>query len=177
MVDKVVDKVIITNEELQIGIKKAADWINKNYKGKKVLFLGILKGCIPFFGSIIPMIELDCEIDFMSASSFCGETEATDKLLLKFDSTTDVEGKDIIILEDIIDTARTLNAVVNELKKRKAKSISIVTLIDKKVKRMVDLNADYACFEIPDLFIVGFGFDYKEEMRNIPHICTVKDRK
>lgn len=177
MIDKVLDKILISNEEIQVGIKKAANWINTKFNGKKVLFLGILKGCIPFFGTILPMIDLDCEIDFMSANSFYGKTKAIDEPLLKFDSTTNVEGKDIIILEDIIDTARTLSNIIVELKKRGANSITIVTLINKKIQRLVDLEVDYSCFEIPNEFIVGFGFDYKEELRNLPHIYTVKDRE
>ncbi len=177
MLDKKLDKILISNDEIKVGIQKAADWINETYKGKKVLFLGILKGCIPFFGEIITKINLDCEIDFMSANSFHGGTSASTEPLLKLDVSVDVKDKEIIILEDIIDTARTLSKIVQLLESRGAKKVSIVTLLDKREKRLVNLHADYSCFVIPDLFIVGFGLDYQEELRNIPHIYTVKDNK
>lgn len=166
-----VEKILINEEEINEGVKKAANWINKEYKGKKIIFLGILKGCIPFIGKILPQITVECEIEFITASSFKGGTKALDQVEISDDiKNLKLHNKHVIILEDIIDTARTLNKVKEFINMMSPASLKIVTLLDKKEKRIVDLNADYSCFEIPDVFIVGFGLDYQEELRNLPYI-------
>lgn len=166
-----VEKVLISEEQIEEGIEKAANWINTEYKDKKVIFLGILKGCIPFIGKILPLIKIECEIEFITASSFKGGTEALDEVSISDDiKKLEMNNKHVIILEDIIDTARTLSKVRDYINRTSPASLRIVTLLDKKEKRIVDLNADFSCFEIPDVFIVGFGLDYKEELRNLPYI-------
>lgn len=166
-----VEKILISEEQLNEGIKKAANWINEEYKNKKVIFLGILKGCIPFIGKILTQIKIDCEIEFITASSFKGEAYQSDEIEISDDiKKLDLNNKHVIILEDIIDTARTLNKIKQFLINLSPASLKIVTLLDKKEKRIVNLNADYSCFQIPDVFIVGFGLDYKEELRNLPYI-------
>ncbi len=175
-IDPRVGEVLIHRRKLHRGIKRAAKWMNYEYKNKTPIIIGILKGCIPFIGSIIPMLKFDFEIDFMSASSFKGGTKRVEQLELSLDLKTDIKGRDVIILEDIIDTARTLSLVVKELKSRQPNSIKIVTLLDKKECRKENLHADFASFEIPNKFIVGFGLDYKEIMRNFDYIgCLSKE--
>ena len=174
--DKRIKEILISEKQLKTGIKLAAKYLNSNFKSKQCpIIIGILKGCIPFIGALIPLLKFDFAIDFISASSFKGSIKGSSKIDLNIFLTLDVKDKDVIILEDIIDTARTLKLVVLELKKLGAKSIKIVTLLDKKEGRKVDLNADYSCFEIPNKFIVGFGLDYLEILRNLPYIGILKD--
>lgn len=168
-----VDKIIITKRMIKSGIKKAAQWLNINYSNKKPIIIGVLKGCIPFIGNIMPLLKFDFEIDFMSASSFKGGINRQE-LVLSLDIKTDISNRDVIILEDIIDTANTLTMIVDMLKKRNPNSIKIVTLLDKKETRKQNLEADFASFIIPNEFIVGFGLDYQEIMRNWPYIATLK---
>ncbi|GAA5414897.1 hypoxanthine phosphoribosyltransferase [Ureaplasma ceti] len=176
VIDPRIKEVLFTEEQLEEGIQKAADYLNKEYAGKTPVVVGILKGCIPFIGKILTKLTFDLEIDFMAASSFKGGTKSTGIIELALDLRTDIEGRDVLILEDIIDTAKTLKMIVEMLKARNPKSIKIVTLLDKKEGRQVDLEADYYCFEIPMCFIVGFGFDYKEILRNLPYIGILDEK-
>ena len=175
-IDPRIKEVLISETELKQGIQEAANWLNKEYEGKTPIVIGILKGCIPFIGSIMPLLKFDFEIDFMSASSFKGGTTSTGYIELLLDLKSDIEGRDVIILEDIIDTAKTLKMIVELLRSRNPKSIRLVTLLDKKEGRKVELDADYSCFEIPNKFIVGFGLDYKEIMRNLPYIGVLDEK-
>ena len=175
-IDSRIKEVLISEIELKEGIQKAADWLNEEYKGKTPIVIGILKGCIPFIGSIMPLLTFDFEIDFMSASSFKGGTQSTGYIELLLDLKSDIEGRDVIILEDIIDTARTLKMIIELLQSRNPKSIKLVTLLDKKEGRKVELDADYSCFEIQNKFLVGFGLDYKEIMRNLPYIGVLDEK-
>lgn len=174
-VDPRVAEVLISGRQIKKGIKQAANWINTTYKDQKPVVIGVLKGCIPFIGQITPLLTFDFEMEFMSASSFKGATERQKELEISLDLKTDVKDRDVLILEDIIDTARTLTLIVKLLKQRGAKSIKIVTLLDKPECRKEDLHADYSCFVIPNIFIVGFGLDYKEVMRNFNYIGRLKE--
>lgn len=171
-----VKKVIISNSKIKSGIKKAAKWINLNYKNSKPLLLGVLKGCIPFFGQLLTHIKINCDTDFMSVASFHGGVKASSEPILKLDLSTNVSGRDVLIIEDIIDSANTLSKIIDLLKNRNAKSVKILTLLDKPSGRKVPLDADYSCFTIPNLFIVGFGLDYKEEYRNLNCIAILKEK-
>lgn len=173
--DNVIKKILITEKELHQGIQKAANWVNLNYENRVPILLGILKGCIPFFGSLLPKLTISCKTDFMAISSFKGEIKAQSEPEIILDMTENIKGEDVLIVEDIIDTARSLKKVVELLKLRGAKSVKILTLLDKKAGRAVELDADFSCFEIPNVFIVGFGLDYKEKYRNIPFIGILKE--
>lgn len=174
--DKRIKEILISEEQLKDGINKAANWLNSHYTSNDCpVIVGILKGCIPFIGSIMPLLKFDFVIDFVTASSFKGGTSGSNCIDLFVNLSHDIKNKDVIILEDIIDTARTLKLVVNKLYELGAKSIKIVTLLDKKEGRVVELDADYSCFEIPNKFIVGFGLDYMEILRNLPYIGILKD--
>lgn len=176
-IDPRIGEVIISKRQINRGIKRAVKWINNEYIDKDPpLLIGILKGCIPFFGQIMTQLKFDYEIDFMSASSFKGGSERTKSLDISLDLKIDVKDKHILIIEDIIDTARTLNLVIQMLQKRKPKSIKIVTLLDKPECRVENVKADFSSFVIPNKFIVGYGLDYKEIMRNFDYIgCLDKD--
>lgn len=173
-IDKRIERVLISEAELNDGINRAAEWINTNYADKKPILVGILKGCIPFFGQLISKIKVDCRTDFMAVSSFHGGIEASTAPQITLDLVMDIKDQDVLIIEDIIDTARSLKSIVELLKKRNPRSVKILTLLDKPEGRKVDFNADYSCFTIPLVFIVGFGLDYKEYLRNLPYIGILK---
>lgn len=174
-IDSRVEKVLISELEINSGIKKAAKWINQNYKDKNLVIISILKGSIPFVGNLLPKITVDHKIDFMSISSFKGNiTAVTDPELIS-DITINIEGKDVLLIEDIIDTARTISKVIECLKNRNPSSLKVLTLLDKPDGRVTELVPDYICFTIPLLFIVGFGLDYDEQMRNLPYIGILKE--
>ncbi len=172
--DNRIFEILISNRQIKNGIKKTAKWLNKEYKDKTPVIIGILKGCIPFIGQISTLLNFDFELDFMSASSFKGGTKGSNDIQISLDLKTNIKGRDVIILEDIIDTARTLKKIIELLKNRNPSSIRLVTLLDKKEGRKVELDADYSCFTIPNKFIVGFGLDYKEIMRNYNFIGCLK---
>lgn len=176
-VDPRIGEIIISRRQIRKGIKRAVNWINNEYIDKDPpLLIGILKGCIPFFGQIMTQLKFDYEVDFMSASSFKGGTERTKSLDVSLDLKIDVKDRHVLIIEDIIDTARTLNLVIKMLQERKPKSIKIVTLLDKPECRIEDIKADFSSFVIPNKFIVGYGLDYKEIMRNFDYIgCLSKE--
>ncbi len=174
-IDKRIEKVLFTNKQVNDAIKKAALWIDKNYKGKKPLLVGILKGVVPFFGHIVVNVKTDVTIDFMVFSSYHGNVKATTKPNIVMDLKSDIKGKHVVIIEDIVDTGKTLNCLVRVLSKRKPKSLKVLTLLDKKDSRTVDFNPDYSCFKVPNKYIVGFGFDYDEQMRNLPYIGILKE--
>lgn len=174
MKDCRISEIILSEKQIKKGIKRAAKWINSEFKDKQPIIIGILKGCIPFYGKIIPQLTIDCYTEFMAVYSFHGGTQASTEPEIKLDISTEIQGKDLIILEDIIDTARTLSKIKNRLLENGAKSVTIVTLLDKPTGRKVDLKADYSCFKIPDKFLVGFGLDYKELFRNLPYVGVLK---
>ncbi len=174
-IDKRVERVLFTNKEIINGIKKAANWIDKNYKGKNPLLVGILKGVVPFFGHLVVNIKINMSIDFMAYSSYHGNVVATTKPIIVMDLKNDIKGRDVIIIEDIVDSGRTLSAIVKMLKKRNPRSLKVLTLADKKDVRKVKFHPDYSIFDVPSKYIVGFGFDYDEQMRNLPYIGILKE--
>lgn len=174
-IDPRIKEVLITEEQIDQKITEAANWINKEYEGKEPIMIGILKGCIPFIGKLLPKIKVDMKLDFLAISSFKGGTSAQTEPEIITDLKFEVKDQDLILVEDIIDTGRTIKKVYDLLKIRGARSIKLVTLVDKKDGRLVDLQADFACCDIPLVFIVGFGLDYKEIMRNLPYIGVLKE--
>ncbi|MCV3728686.1 hypoxanthine phosphoribosyltransferase [Ureaplasma miroungigenitalium] len=175
IVDKRIKEVLITEEEINARIHDAAEWINTNYANKSPIMIGILKGCIPFLGKLITHVNVDLRLDFMAISSFQGNIVAQTEPEIITDLKFSVQGEDIILVEDIVDTGRTIKKVINLLLARGANSVKVLTLVDKKEGRKVDLVADFVCFDIPLVFIVGFGLDYKELMRNLPYIGILKE--
>ncbi|MEF9984773.1 MAG: hypoxanthine phosphoribosyltransferase [Malacoplasma sp.] len=164
--------ILISNYKINKAIKKAAKWINENYKGKTLVLIGLLKGCIPFFGQLITRIKVDLIIDFLVVSSFKGENKAQGKPKIITNILTDLKGKDVLLLEDIIDSGYTIKYVLEEFQKQNPNSIKVMSLLNKKEGRKIDFDPDYYCFDIPNKFIVGFGLDYKEKERNLPHIMV-----
>lgn len=174
-IDPRIKEILITEEQINQRISDAANWINKEYQNKEPIMVGILKGCIPFIGKLLPQITVDLRLDFLAISSFKGGIKAATEPEIITDLKFEVKDQDIILVEDIVDTGRTIKKVIELLESRGAKSIKLVTLVDKKEGRKVELEADFVCWDIPLVFIVGFGLDYKEIMRNLPYIGILKE--
>ena len=165
-------KTLLTREEVEKRIKELAKEIEKDYCGKDLLVIGLLKGSIMFMSDLIKEMDLPVMIDFMSVSSYSGTTSTGVINVLK-DTDISVKDKDVLIVEDIIDTGLTLSHVKKLLEDRGAKSLKICTLLDKPSRRTVEMKGDYVGFEIPDEFVVGYGLDYDQHHRNFPYVGIV----
>lgn len=165
-------KTLLTREEVEKRIKELAKEIEKDYCGKDLLVIGLLKGSIMFMSDLIKEMDLPVMIDFMSVSSYSGTTSTGVINVLK-DTDISVKDKDVLIVEDIIDTGLTLSHVKKLLEDRGAKSLKICTLLDKPSRRTVEMKGDYVGFEIPDEFVVGYGLDYDQRHRNLPYVGIV----
>lgn len=165
-------KTLLTREEVEKRIKELAKEIEKDYCGKALLVIGLLKGSIMFMSDLIKEMDLPVMIDFMSVSSYSGTTSTGVINVLK-DTDISVKDKDVLIVEDIIDTGLTLSHVKKLLEDRGAKSLKICTLLDKPSRRTVEMKGDYVGFEIPDEFVVGYGLDYDQHHRNLPYVGIV----
>ncbi|WP_240377871.1 hypoxanthine phosphoribosyltransferase [Bacillus piscicola] len=169
-----IQKVLISEEELQQKIKELGKELTEQYQGHFPLVIGVLKGALPFMADVTRRIDTHLEIDFMDVSSYGKGMVSSGEVKIIKDLDTTVEGRDVIILEDIIDSGLTLNYLVNLIKHRGAKSVRIVTLLDKPDGRKVDLVPDAVGFTVPDEFVVGFGLDYAEKYRNLSYIGILK---
>lgn len=165
-------KTLLTREEVEKRIKELAKEIEKDYCGKELLVIGLLKGSIMFMSDLIKEMDLPVMIDFMSVSSYSGTTSTGVINVLK-DTDISVKDKDVLIVEDIIDTGLTLSHVKKLLEDRGAKSLKICTLLDKPSRRTIEMKGDYVGFEIPDEFVVGYGLDYDQHHRNLPYVGIV----
>jgi hypoxanthine phosphoribosyltransferase len=174
MIGNDIEQILITEEELQTKIRELGEMLTAEYADKFPLAIGVLKGAMPFMGDLMKRIDTYIEMDFMDVSSYGTATVSSGEVKIVKDLNTSVEGRDILIIEDIIDSGLTLSYLVDLMKYRKAKSIKIVTLLDKPTGRKVDLKADYVGFIVPDAFVVGYGLDYAEKYRNLPYIGVLK---
>lgn len=174
MIGKDIQEVLITEAEIQEKVNELGAVLTEEYKDKFPLAIGVLKGALPFMSDLIKKIDTYIELDFMDVSSYGNATVSSGEVKILKDLNTSVEGRDILIIEDIIDSGKTLRYLVDLMKYRKANSIKIVTLLDKPSGRKVDLQVDYVCFNVPDAFVVGYGLDYMEKYRNLPYIGVLK---
>ena len=169
-----IERVLVSEEEIHARIKEVGAQIADDYRGKCPILVGVLKGVVPFFAEMANAISIPVQEDFMCITSFEGGTESTGKLTFRKDIDHDIEGRDVIILEDIIDSGSTLRLIVDLFRQRNPGSVKICTLLDKPSGRKVDLTPDYACFTIPAEFVVGFGLDYDDYYRNLPFVGVLK---
>jgi len=165
-----ISKILISKEEIQQAIQKTGAQIDAEYAGKPLLLVSILKGAFIFLADLSRAISVPCEIGFMQAQSYFENTESAGEVEITLDLTQDISQYHVIIVEDIIDTGRTLKLVAEMLKKRNPLSLKILTLLDKPERRVVNLKADISLFTIPDVFVVGYGLDFAEYYRNLPYI-------
>ncbi len=167
-------EIMFTHDQIVERCKEIGKQISEEYKGKKVLLIGLLKGSVPFFAELSQHIDLDVEFDFMSVSSYEG-TESTGNVLVKKDIDVDIKGKDILIIEDILDTGKTLYTVRAMLLEKGAASVEIAALLNKQERREYPIQAKYVGFEIPNAFVIGYGMDYDEKYRNLPYVGVLKE--
>lgn len=166
-----IKRVLITEEEIAAAIKKAGKEIDAMYDGRPILLVSILKGSFVFMADLCRAVSVPCEIGFMCAKSYYSSTVSSGAVKITMDLEQDISNYHVVIAEDIIDTGRTLNDVVNLLKSRNPRSLTVVALLDKPSRRLVDFNADIALFTIPDHFVIGYGLDCAEYYRNLPYIA------
>ena len=167
--DNGIGRVLITADEIEEKVAEVGKKISEDYAGKNPIFVGVLKGCFIFMADLMRHVSIPCTMDFMSVSSYSG-TSSTGAVKINKDLNQDIEGRHLILVEDILDSGVTLNYLKTYLQVRKPASVSIVTLMDKPVHRKAPVYADYACFDVPDAFVVGYGLDYNERYRNLPYI-------
>jgi hypoxanthine phosphoribosyltransferase len=169
-----IEKVLVSEEEIQNKVRELGAQLTEDYQDKFPLVIGVLKGAMPFMSDLIRRIDTFLEMDFMDVSSYGQSTVSSGEVKIVKDLNTSVEGRDILIVEDIIDSGLTLSYLVQLFQYRKAKSVKIVTLLDKPTGRKADIKPDYAGFIVPDAFVVGYGLDYAEKYRNLPYIGILK---
>jgi hypoxanthine phosphoribosyltransferase len=167
-------EILYSSEQIQARVSELAAQIEQDYDKKNPIVVCVLKGAFMFMSDLVKHISISMEIDFMSISSYGSATKSSGVVKILKDLDLPVEGRDVIIVEDIIDTGLTLSYLMDVLERRNAKSIKVCALIDKKSRRAVGFEADYVGFSIPDQFIVGYGLDYAEKHRNLPYIGVLK---
>jgi hypoxanthine phosphoribosyltransferase len=169
-----IERILITEEEIQAKIKEIAGRLTEEYRGRFPLAIGVLKGAMPFMADLLKRVDTYLEMDFMDVSSYGRSTSSSGEVKILKDLNTPVAGRDVLIIEDIIDSGLTLSYLVELFRYRKANSIKIVTLLDKPAGRKADIEADYVGFVVPNEFVVGYGLDYAERYRNLPFIGVLK---
>lgn len=174
MLEKDIEKSLYSREEIAAKTKELGQQIAKDYQNKNPLVIGILKGAVPFMADLIREMNMQLEMDFMDVSSYGEALVSSGEVKIIKDLDTNVAGRDLLIVEDIIDSGQTLRYLVDLFKYRQAESVKIVTLLDKPEGRIVDISPDYSGFDVPNEFVVGCGLDYKENYRNLPFIGVLK---
>ncbi|MBQ7859982.1 MAG: hypoxanthine phosphoribosyltransferase [Faecalibacterium sp.] len=169
-----IKQILVSEEELKAKVAELGAQISRDYAGKDLLLVGILKGSVVFMADLMRAITIPCKIDFMVVSSYGSGTTTTGLVKIVKDLDQDLSGKDVVIVEDILDTGVTLSNLVPMLKMRHPNSVRICTILDKPSRRKVDITADYSGCAIPDEFVVGYGLDYAETYRNLPYVGVLK---
>ena len=169
----VLERILFTQEQLAERVAELGREISADYRGKQPLFVGILRGCVMFYADLLRAVSVDCDMDFMCVSSYCG-TSPTGEVRTVLDLRESIKGRHVIIVEDIVDTGLTLDYLMKNLKNRGAASIEICCLLDKPANRKVDMSPKYIGFQIENEFVIGYGLDYNELYRNLPYIGVFK---
>ena len=170
-----IQTVLVTEEQLRAKVAELGARISRDYAGKDLLLVSILKGAVVFMADLMRAVTIPCSIDFMVVSSYGGtNTESTGLVKIVKDLDADLSGREVLIVEDVLDTGVTLSNLVPMLKMRHPNSVRICAILDKPARRKTDIRADYTGFEVPDAFVVGYGLDYDEKYRNLPYIGVLK---
>ncbi len=170
-----IKRVVISEQEIKTAVRGLGERISREYENKPLLLLGILKGSFVFLSDLCREITIPCEVEFMAAKSYYSGTESSGNVTITYDIKRDISKYNVIIVEDIIDTGRTLKDIVKLLKDRNPISLKVFTLLDKPSRRLVDFEADEALFTIPDFFVIGYGLDCGEIYRNLPYIAEFSE--
>lgn len=170
-----IKEIMYTEEQLRDRIKEMGKKISEDYKGKELVLIGILKGSVMFMADLMKRIDIACSMDFMAVSSYGASTKSSGIVKIIKDLDFPIEGKDVLIVEDIIDSGTTLAYLQDYLKSRGPSSLEIAALLSKPDRRKAEINAKYIGFDVPDFFLVGYGLDYAEKYRNLPYIGILKE--
>ena len=168
------ESILLTEEQIRERVARMGEEISRDYADREPLFIGVLKGCFVFMADLMRQVTVPCGMDFMVVSSYGKSTKTTGAVEIIKDLSQDVEGRHVVIVEDILDTGVTLNYLVRYLQNRNPASLAIVTLLDKPERRRADVSAKYVGFTVPDAFVVGYGLDYAEKYRNLPYVGILK---
>lgn len=169
-----IESIVITEKEIAAKVKEAAAWLDARFEGTVPLAISVLKGSVMFYCDLVRAMKTSVQLDFMTVSSYGSGSESSGVPKIVMDLAESVQGRDVIMVEDIVDSGNTLATMRDLILGRGAKSFTIVALFNKEARRKVDIHADYACFEIGDEFIVGYGLDYAQRYRNLPYVGILK---
>ena len=171
---EIIERILISEEKLMQRVEELGKEISKDFEGEEVLLVGLLKGSVIFLADLVRKVSIPCMIDFMSVTSYGNDIESSGEVRFLKDLDSDINGKNVVIVEDIIDTGLTLREVLKVLKARNPKTLKVCTLLNKVSRRLVDIDVDYNGFDIPDAFVVGYGLDYAQKYRNLNYIGVLK---
>ncbi len=174
MMENDIERTLFSEEELKRRVAEMGAQITRDYEGKKPVIISILRGSYIFMADLTREIKIPCNVDFMAVSSYGGGTSSSGQVKILKDLSENIEGRDVLVVEDILDSGNTLSYLLQLLKARKVASIKLCTLLDKPARRTKDVQADYVGFTVPDYFVVGYGLDYAEYYRNLPYIGILK---
>ena len=174
MLEKDIQEVLFSQQQLEERVDQIAQEITRDYAGKEIVLISVLRGSFVFMADLCRRIDLPCTIDFMSVSSYGSGTSSTGQVQITKDLSGDISGKHILVVEDILDSGNTLSYLLKLLEQRKPASIRLCTLLDKPERRVKPVDVHYSGFTIPDAFVVGYGLDYAEHYRNLPYIGILK---
>jgi hypoxanthine phosphoribosyltransferase len=172
--DGPVGEIVVASDELQRRVRELGEEISRDYEGG-VLLIGILKGAVLFLADLMRSLRISCEVDFMAVSSYGSSTDSSGVVRILKDLESSIEGRDVLIVEDIIDSGLTLHYLIRNLRARGPRSLEVCALLDKRERRRVDLPIRYVGFEIPDRFVVGYGLDYEQRFRNLEYVAVLAD--
>lgn len=170
-----ISHILYTKEQIEEKVKELGEQLARDYAGRNPLVICVLKGAFVFISDLVRHMDIPLELDFMAISSYGASTKSSGVVKIVKDLDVSVEGRDVLIVEDIIDSGLTLSYLIDVLERRNALSVSVVTLFDKPARRTVDLKPDYTGFTLPDAFVVGYGLDYAERYRNLPYLGILKE--
>lgn len=174
MIHEAFESVLFTETQIKARIDEIAKQIDSDYEGKSPLLVGVLKGSFIFMSDLMRALTIECTVDFLAVSSYGTKTESSGQVRMLKDIGQNIEGRDVLVIEDILDSGVTLNYIFKLLQARKPSSIKLCTLLDKPSRRKVPVEVEYTGFTVPDVFVVGYGFDYAEKYRNVPYIGILK---
>jgi hypoxanthine phosphoribosyltransferase len=170
-----IGEALVTQEDLQRRVRELGQEISRDYAGRELFLVGVLKGAVFFLSDLMRHIEVPCEVDFMAVASYGSSTDSSGVVRILKDLDATIEGKDVLIVEDIIDSGLTLSYLLRTLRAREPKTLEVCSLLTKPERRKVDLPIRYTGFEIPNKFVIGYGLDYAERYRNLPYVAVLQD--
>lgn len=169
-----IQEVLLTEQALQQRFREVGELLSRDCAGKNPLLVGVLKGSVHFFAALAKNVSIDCEYDFCAASSYGDGTASSGSVVLSKDLSMPLDGRDVILIDDIMDSGLTLNYLCDLCRARHAASVKTCVMLDKPERRIVDIVPDYTCFTVPNVFVVGYGLDYCQKYRNLPYIGILK---